>query len=138
MIDWVYMVYTFLLYGCIGWIIDSVYRSLKHRTWTPGGFSFLPFAPSYAVAAILLIDYLGPLFFDLSLLLQWFVFGLIFGFFEYICGHLSLIFVHRRLWDYSNGFMNIDGHTDLLHTVYWATLSIFVLHLFHPWIVSLI
>lgn len=129
--------FLFIFYGMVGWLLDSGYRSLTDRRWTRGGFSKLPFTPSYGLGAVILLA-IGPSIILWPLLVQWVVLGLLFAVYEYLCGHLSLLFVRRRLWDYSDGFLNIHGHTDLLHGIYWATLSLFTLHWFHPWMENLL
>lgn len=127
--------WIFLFYGVVGWIIDSGYRTLVDKKWSPGGFSMLPFTPSYGAAAVLLF-WAGPLIMHWPVAIQLVVLGLVFGTFEYVCGHLSILFMRKRLWDYSKGFWNIHGHADLLHTIYWAFLSYGALHWFHPWLLE--
>ena len=130
------MFYLFLFYGFVGWLIDSGYRSFLDRRWVRGGFSFLPFAPSYGFAAILLFSF-GSILVPFPFVVQWIFLGFFFAAYEYVCGHLGVFLNNRRLWDYSEGFLNLHGHTDLLHAVYWATLSLVVLHWFHPWLVEI-
>lgn len=125
--------FFFLFYGVVGWFIDSGYRSIVNRSWTRGGFSKLPFTPSYGLGAVILLA-IGPSIILWPLQVQWVVLGLVFAVYEYLCGYLSLFVMKRRLWDYSNGLLNLHGHIDLLHSIYWATLSLLTLHLFHPWL----
>ena len=127
----------FFFYGVLGWCIDSGYRSLLAKRWEPGGFSRFPFTPSYGAAAVLLLQ-LAPIILSLAPILQWMALGIMLAAYEYLCGHLAIHFTRRRLWDYSKGFLNIHGHTDLLHAGYWATLSFIVIHYFHPWIVRIV
>lgn len=127
----------FAFYGVVGWVIDSAYRTITRGAWERGGFSILPFTPSYGFAAVLLLA-LGPTLSNYALAIQWLVLGLFFAAYEYVCGHIGVLVMRRRLWDYSNGFLNVDGHTDLLHAAYWATLSLLTLYWFHPWIRQII
>lgn len=129
------MFFIFVFYSLAGWCIDSGYRSMVDRRWSRGGFSPLPFTPSYGLGAVMLVA-VGPSITPLSYLSQWILLGLLFAAYEYACGHLSILFVRRRLWDYSEGFLNVHGHTDLLHGLYWATLSLLTLHWFHPWLMA--
>ena len=130
-------IFLFLFYGLVGWVIDSSYRSLTERRWVRGGFSVLPFTPSYGLAAVMLFA-IGPMLLAWPLWLQWIFLGMLFSIYEYLCGHVSILIMRRRLWDYSHGFLNLHGHTDLLHAIYWATLSLITLHWFHPWLLSFI
>ena len=74
----------------------------------------------------------------LPLGMQWMLLGFFFAAYEYACGHLGVLLNKRRLWDYSGGFLNIQGHTDLLHAIYWATLSLLVFYWFHPWLFEIL
>ncbi len=129
------IVLIFLYYGFLGWIIDSLYRSIVDRTWKRGGFSRFPLAPTYGLGAILLI-LIGPVILPLPFWLELIVLGLIFSTYEYLCGIFSLSVMKRRFWDYSKSFLNVHGQTDLLHGIYWALLSYTVLHKMHPWIIT--
>ncbi len=132
-----HVVYAFFFYGFVGWVIDSGYRSLVDRRWTRGGFSFLPFTPSYGLAGVILL-WIGPSIIVWPYWIQWVFLGFLFAMYEYVCGHIAVFIHKRRLWDYSGGFLNLHGHTDLLHAVYWATLSLVVLHWVHPWLIRLV
>jgi len=131
------MIAYFFVYGFLGWIIDSGYRSLECKKWTRGGFSFLPFTPSYGLAAVILI-FATPYVLPLPHGVQWLILGVVFAAYEYACGHLSVLVMKRRLWDYTGHFLNLHGHTDFLHALYWATLAYAVLHWFHPWLAYLL
>lgn len=130
------IVFSFFLYGCIGWIIDSAYRSIVDRKWVRGGCTALPFTPSYGFGAVILLI-IGPTILLLPLAVQWLALSAIFGMYEYMCGHVTVRIFHRRLWDYSRARLNIHGHTDLLHAIYWGTLALLVLHYVNPWVFSL-
>ena len=132
-----YFFFIFLFYSFVGWLIDSGYRSFLNHGWVRGGFSVLPFAPSYGFGAVLLFS-LGPFMTPLPLGMQWMLLGFFFAAYEYACGHLGVLLNKRRLWDYSGGFLNIQGHTDLLHAIYWATLSLWVFYWFHPWLFEIL
>ena len=126
---------SFFLYGFIGWVLDSVYRSMVDRRWARGGCTFLPFTPSYGIGAVILLV-IGPTIVQFSYPVQWLLLGVIFGGYEYLCGRVTVRVFRRRLWDYSRERMNIHGHTDLRHIVYWATLAFLVLHYVNPWVFS--
>lgn len=129
------MLFAFVFYGWIGWVIDSGYRSLVDRKWVRGGFSFLPFAPSYGFGAVVLLA-VAPAVLRLPVPVQWVVLGMIFGVYEYCCGRIAVLVMKRRLWDYSGGRFHVHGHTDLLHAAYWATLALITVHVVHPWVLE--
>lgn len=130
-----YVLGSFVLYGFVGWVLDSAYRSIVDKKWVRGGFSAFPFTPSYGIGAAILVV-IGPSILQFSYPVQWLLLGIIFGGYEYVCGRVTMLFMKRRLWDYSHARLNLHGHTDLLHAVYWATLAFLVLHYVNPWVFS--
>ena len=131
------LILVFLFYGFLGWILDSLYRSLVDRQWKHGGFSRFPIAPTYGLGAIILL-LLSPLLQPLPFFIEILLLGIIFGIYEYLCGIFSLLVFKKRFWDYSKGFLNVQGQTDLLHATYWAILSFVVMRWFHPWIITIL
>jgi uncharacterized membrane protein len=127
--------FLFFLYSFIGWTLDSGYRSIKHRTWVHGGMWKLPLTPIYGFGAFILLG-IAPYITPLPFAVQWIFLGSFFATYEYLSGCIVVRVLKRRLWDYSDGFLNAGGHTDLVHGIYWATLSTFFLYHLHPWVVA--
>ena len=133
--DWV--IY-FFIYAFIGWIIESLYKTITSKKIINSGFLVGPFVPVYGFGAItfLIIDqYIStsvPLGF--RLIIYTFTANII----EYYTGALLEEFFHIKLWDYSNMFLNIKGRVCLLHGFYWTFLSWTALTFIHPLLKSVI
>ena len=112
-----YFIY-FIIFGLIGWAIDTGYRFLhggKENTFIPH------FALIYAIGGISLF------IFYTQTTLHPFAHILIGGFsitiLEFAGGIFCIKFLGRRLWDYSTQPYNLFGHVDLQHLIYWFFLA---------------
>ena len=112
----------FLLFGFLGWIIDSTYCSLGSSSFVFSGyFKYIPICTIYGIGGVLIIllflkfkDYpfwSVVLYTTLSIILL-----------EYLGGWFCQLVLGERLWDYSNEFLNIHGHISLLYSFYWFFL----------------
>lgn len=112
----------FLLFAFLGWIIDSTACTItsKKLVWS-GYFKGIPLCPVYGFGGILLFG----TFSYLRLYPWWFVIpmaSLLVILVEYISGVIAVSFFKERLWDYSNEYLNIDGHISLYHSILWVGL----------------
>jgi uncharacterized membrane protein len=124
----------FFIYSLIGWIIESVYKSLIFKKTINSGFLIGPFVPVYGFGAVtlLIIDqYISTLIpFGFRLIIYTILTNII----EYNTGTLLEEVFHMKLWDYSNMFLNIKGRVCLLHSLFWMGLSWILLEFIHPFI----
>jgi len=128
--------FYFLIYGLIGWLIDSIFDSLVFGYLVLGGMfrSFLlpiPFAPIYGFGALVLISF-KKIFWNKS---PWIILptvGVIINTIEYFGGVLTLLVLGRRAWDYSGSFANLHGHINLLHGILWMFLGYAFIKIIHP------
>jgi len=125
----------FFIGGLLGFSIDTTYTSIiENHLATQGfltsllGFPF-PFLPAYGFG--LMFIYLIQPF---ALQQRWFTRLLIFGgsltVLEFFGGIFSVAVLNQRVWDYSNNFLNFQGHIDVLHAIYWAILGTAVSYFF--------
>jgi uncharacterized membrane protein len=131
----------FLIYGLIGWILDTGFRSLVVGRFVAGvNFplpQWVPLRPMYAVGAAILI-LLEPFYIHLSLAFQMLFIGILLTTYEYLTGVLSEKMSGKKLWDYSYQRFNFQGRISLLNSTIWAMLGVLFIHLFHPWVMGLI
>ncbi len=130
------IIFYFVLYGVIGWIIDTGYGSFVEAEWQPGGMfkSFLwpiPFAPIYGNSALILIFFKNLLEKKHQALLI-FLCPIVANIVEYCGGTMMLAFFHRRAWDYRASLLNMQGHIDLWHSFLWLILGIAFIKIIHP------
>jgi uncharacterized membrane protein len=119
------------LYSFLGWILDTAYRSSLTGTWTSISSIDTVLAPVYGFGALAFLS-LRPLFNNKHPLIQWVLLALAGGLVEYVGGWVAITYTGDRLWDYSDTFLNIHGHTDLFHIIIWGLLGLFFLRVIHP------
>lgn len=127
------VLYSFVFYSILGWFIDSLARTIVDMQWTTNNALGVPFSPVYGLGAL---GYLAlyPFVRQWKLWEQLVVYSALSACYEYASGVISVWFLHRRLWDYTDIPFNIHGHTDPFHAVIWGLLAILVTHRLQPWI----
>ena len=119
------------IYSFLGWILDTVYRSALAGTWVSESSIDTTLAPVYGFGAVAFL-LVRPALNNKHPLTQWVLLALTGGVIEYVGGWVAIVFTGRRLWDYSDAFLNIHGHTDLFHIVIWGFLGLLFLKVIHP------
>ncbi len=118
------LLWLLLVYSLVGWIIETVVGSLKHKKFVNRGFLTGPFCLVYGITAVLMTvtteDLLGNTFFlflgcgILATAVEWFTGRLL----EHLNSH--------KWWDYSSKKWNYDGYICLqctLRTCLWKSLD---------------
>lgn len=127
----------FLIYSLLGWMLDTLTRSLEARRFVRGGFSKAPISPIYGFGALLVLA-LAPGFRAWPLWLEGIAFGAILAVYEYASGVVVARIFGRRLWDYSRNAWNLHGRVDAFHAVAWGVLALFLIYVLHPFLSSFI
>lgn len=137
-----YLLY-FFLYSALGWVYEVVLALLYGWGFVNRGFLFGPYLPVYGVGAVILVLCLSPLT-DKSrrtkaLLSRvasvFFVFllvVLITTVLEYVTGLLLWELFHRRWWDYSGDFMNLNGYVCPRTSLRFGLGGLFFLYVCQP------
>ncbi len=124
----------FLIYSFIGWILESVLKTILEKKFVNSGFLYGPFCPIYGIGAIIM--YLGLGEFKESPILVFILGFLILSIWEYIVGWgLEKVF-NTKYWDYSQNKFNIKGRVCLLNSLIWGILGIIFTYIVHPFIES--
>ena len=122
--------FKFFIYSFIGWVIETIYVSVKQKKLANRGFLIGPYCPIYGISAILMINILSNYKKDIIIL---FIVGLfIASFLEYITSLLLEKLFKVRWWDYSNHILNIDGRVCLLNSIMFGFLCIFLVQFLDP------
>ena len=129
------IIFIFVIYSFIGWILESVYKSILQKKIVNSGFLIGPFCPIYGYGALIMYYCLIGLKSDIFLL---FISSLvILSVWEYIVGWGLEIVFKTKYWDYSNKFLNIGGRVCLLNSIFWGVLGVLFIKLIHPAICDL-
>lgn len=122
--------FKFFIYCFIGWIIETIFVSIKQKRLANRGFLIGPYCPIYGLSAILMITILKNYKDDTVIL---FIVGLfIASLLEYITSLILEKLFKVRWWDYSKNILNIDGRVCLLNSIMFGLLCIFLLRFLNP------
>ena len=122
--------FYFIFYSFLGFLLETVYRSIVSRRLVYPGFLFGPYCPIYGFGLIALLLFLVPIKENIWLFLP--AAFMLSSVLEYVTGFLLEKLLDLRLWDYSNKFLNINGRISLEFSIYWTILSYLFIYLIHP------
>lgn len=123
-----YYIFVFIITSMFGWIMELIYSSIALHKLNLPGFLFGPYIPLYGMGSVIIIALcddknifkkIGKIFVLTTTL-------------EYIISIMLEIVVHKKWWDYSNNFLNINGRVCLLYSTYWVILGLAILKFIKP------
>lgn len=129
--------FSFAIFSCIGWIIEVIYRSFVNKRFVNPGLLRGPYLIIYGTGGTLLLI-LATLLKDSGIFLKVVVYGVTLTFLEYISGLIALKFFNKKLWDYSDNFLNYKGIICLKFSIYWTLLALFFDYIFYPFYVGIL
>lgn len=122
----------FWLYSFIGWVLESVFKSILEKKFVNSGFLHGPFCPIYGVGA--LIMYASLYNFKTNLVIVFIVAFVVLTAWEYLVGIFLEKAFHTVYWDYSNNKFNYKGRICLMNSLFWGILGVLFIHFIHPFI----
>lgn len=126
----------FILYSFLGWIIESVFRSICEKKLINTGFLKGPFCPIYGIGAIIMILILNS--FKSNMIVLFIISMLVLTIWEYIVGYLLEKIFKTKYWDYSDHKFNFQGRICLTNSIYWGVLGVVFVKYIHPFIQNFI
>lgn len=124
----------FIIYSFLGWVLESVCKTIWEKKFVNSGFLHGPFCPIYGAGAIIMIVFLSH--FKDNILLLFLVAFVVLTIWEYIVGVLLEKLFSTRYWDYSNNRFNFQGRICLLNSFYWGVLGVVFTLGIHPFVAS--
>ena len=126
----------FIIYSFVGWVMESVFRSIIEKKIINTGFLRGPFCPIYGIGAIIMLVFLER-FQDKSILL-FFIAITILTAWEYFVGVLLEKLFNTKYWDYSEHKFNLQGRICLTNSICWGILGVVFVRYIHPFIEGII
>lgn len=126
------LVLYFLIYSCIGWLLETFYGFLVLGHFVKRGFLFGPICPIYGFGAIIFI-----LIFDGLKghnMKKFIISMIVFSIFEFSASWLLEMFFHLRWWDYSSAMFNLQGRICLSFSIVWGLSGVIFSNFLHPFI----
>lgn len=126
----------FSIYSFLGWVMESIVRTIAEKKIINTGFLKGPFCPIYGIGAIIIFTFLGQ--FENKPILLFFIAVIVLTIWEYLVGVLLEKIFHTKYWDYSDQKFNFQGRVCLVNSIYWGVLGVIFVKYIHPFIQSLV
>ncbi len=124
----------FVIYSFLGWVLESIVRTICEKKIINTGFLIGPFCPIYGFGAIIMLLFLDR--FKNNIFLLFFISVIALTLWEYIVGVLLEKFFSTKYWDYSNHKFNYKGRICLTNSIAWGVLGVLFINYIHPFIIQ--
>ena len=126
----------FLIYSVLGWIMESIIRSVLEKKIINTGFLKGPVCPIYGIGAIIMLLFLER--FQDNIIALFFIAVVVLTAWEYFVGVLLEKLFHTKYWDYSHQKFNFQGRICLTNSIFWGVLGVVFVKVIHPIVENLI
>lgn len=126
----------FLIYSFLGWIMESIVRTICEKKLINTGFLYGPVCPIYGIGAIIMLIFLDN--FQNKPVLLFFISIIILTIWEYIVGVMLEKIFKTKYWDYSDQKFNFQGRICLVNSICWGVLGVLFVKYIHPLVLSLV
>ncbi len=126
------LILFFIIYSFLGWVMESMVRSICEKKLINTGFLYGPFCPIYGLGALIMILFLST--FKNNVFLLFLTSFVILSLWEYVVGWLLEKIFKTKYWDYSDHKFNINGRVCLSNSIAWGVLGVIFVKYLHPWI----
>lgn len=137
------MIMFFFIYSFIGWIMESVFASIKEKKFINRGFLTGFFCPIYGFGAVLILHitkWVGSIierpFAALSMNIFFSI--ILVTVLEYITGFVLEKIFHCKWWDYSTNILNINGYICVEYSLLWGLMAYVLWQVVHPIVSGLV
>lgn len=126
----------FGIYCIVGWVWETLYVSVLKGQWVNRGFLHGPFLPIYGCGATVMLLVSIPV--KDNLVLNFLLGMLSATTMEYFTGAAMEKMFGVRYWDYSDDFLNLNGHICLKASLTWGVFSVLLVRFIHKPIEGLV
>lgn len=126
----------FIIYSFLGWVMESIVRSIAEKKIINTGFLIGPICPIYGIGAIIIFLFLNQ--FENNLFLLFLISIIVLTIWEYLVGVLLETIFHTKYWDYSDHKINFQGRVCLTNSICWGILGIIFVKFIHPFMQEMI
>lgn len=126
----------FIIYSFLGWVMESVFRSICEKKIINTGFLKGTFCPIYGIGATIMLLFLDR--FENKPVLLFCIAIIILTAWEYVVGVLLEKIFQTKYWDYSNHKFNFQGRICLTNSICWGILGVLFVKYIHPFIQGII
>lgn len=126
----------FIIYSFLGWIIESIYKTIRLKKAVNSGFLYGPICPIYGFGALIMLIVLKN--YSSNIILLFIIAFFMMSIWEYIVSILLEKAFKTKYWDYSGKKFNINGRVCLTNSCFWGILGVVFIVFVHPPVESLI
>lgn len=126
----------FVIYSFLGWVMESIVRSISEKKLINTGFLVGPMCPIYGIGAIIMMLFLDR--FENNIPLLFIVSIVVLTIWEYLVGVLLETIFKTKYWDYSDQKFNFQGRVCLTNSICWGILGVLFVKGIHPAIIKLL
>lgn len=119
-----------VVYSFLGWVLETIFRSICEKKIINTGFLYGPFCPIYGVGAIIMLFGLNN--FKGKYLLVFLISFIVLTLWEYLVGWLLEKVFKTKYWDYSDHKFNFKGRICLTNSMFWGILGVLFINVIHP------
>ncbi len=120
-------VLIFFIYSFLGWVWESLYKTIRQKKWVNRGYLNGPWLPIYGFGALMILFVTLP-FKQHHMII--FVLGMVVAsIFELVVGCGMEKLFHVRYWDYSKMPYNIRGYISLPVSILWGVFSLILVNI---------
>lgn len=131
------LVILFFIFAVIGWIIETIYRSVAQEKFCNPGLLTGPYVPLYGFCGLLIMG-LVNIMDGAGIAAKSAAYCAAITLIEYLAGEIVLFLFNRRLWDYRENRWNLRGHICPLFSLLWTILALFFEYGIYPVSLSVI
>ena len=126
----------FIIYSFLGWVMESIVRTIAERKLINTGFLKGPFCPIYGIGAIIMFLFLEK--FENKPIMLFFIAIIVLTIWEYLVGVLLEKMFKTKYWDYSDKKLNFQGRICLSNSICWGILGVVFVKYIHPFMQELL
>lgn len=126
----------FVIYSFLGWVMESIVRSIAEKKLINTGFLVGPMCPIYGIGAMIMLLFLDG--FENNIPLLFIVSIVVLTIWEYLVGVLLETIFKTKYWDYSDQKFNFQGRVCLTNSICWGILGVLFVKGIHPAIIKLL
>lgn len=126
----------FILYSFIGWLLESITKTIEEKQLVNSGFLHGPVCPIYGLGAIIMLLCLS--FLKEKPVLLFIASFIILSIWEYVVGIFLEKVFKTKYWDYSHLKFNFQGRLCLKNSIYWGVLGVVFICFVNPFVESYI
>lgn len=129
-VNFIDLITYFIVYSFLGWVLESVFKTIALRKPVNSGFLYGPFCPIYGFGAIIMYLFLEDV--SNKPFITFCLGFVVLSIWEYMVGTVLEKLFKTKYWDYSDHKFNLSGRVCLTNSIFWGILGVMFIDIIHP------